>query len=335
MRAPGSIELVLRKLVLALLATSCGPTDPQVLRPIATVQGAVTTAEGVTGDAWLFLYRPGEGPPAEPAIPVFVSAVSAARLTQTGRYVFGEVSANPWRLWGLLDVDGNFRGDVDVLAQPTAGDRTGGGSEFNLQPGRPLELDYAMSTLVTFEPPAFRVENASEPVFALDTSAGVMLTTLNLVADPVGRLDRSKTGFSIGLVDVDGDGRPDDLDGDRVPDLTFTAFLRWLPRPGQNPAGTEVIVPLVLNPAPFLSNLQGNVRLRLLVDRLSLTVLPQAQEVLRRVGRRELRTFGAPPVGEYELIVLTGTGQFWRLPNQLGPELPSQAVRFRFERAAP
>jgi hypothetical protein len=40
-------------------------------------------------------------------------------------------------------------------------------------------------------------------------------------------------------------------------------------------------------------------------------------------------------VGEYELIVLTGTGQFWRLPNQLGPELTSQAVRFRFERAAP
>ena len=192
-----------------------------------------------------------------------------------------------------------------------------------------------MPTLVTFEPPAFRVENATEPVFALDTASGVMLTTLNLVADPVGRLEPTKTGFSIGLVDVDGDGRPDELDGDRVPDLTFTAFLRWLPRPGQNPAGTEIIVPLLLNPAPFLSNLGGNVRLRLLVDRLSLTVLPQAQEVLRRVGRREVQNFGAPPVGEYELIVLTGTGQFWRLPNQLGPEVPSQAVRFRFERAAP
>lgn len=327
---------MLRRLtLLSLLATACGPTDPQVLRPVATVQGALATPEGVTGDAWLFLYRPGEGPPAEPAIPVFVSAVSADRLAQTGRYVFGEVSANPWRLWGLLDVDGNFRGDVDVLAQPTAGDRTGDGVEFNLQPGRALELDYAVPTLVTFEPPAFRVENASEPVFALDTGAGVMLTTLNLVADPVGRLEPTKTGFSIGLVDVDGDGRPDDLDGDRVPDLTFTAFLRWLPLPGQNPAGTEIIVPLLLNPAPFLSNLGGNVRLRLLVDRLSLTVLPQAQEVLRRVGRQELQNFGAPPVGEYELIVLTGTGQFWRLPNQLGPEVPTQALRFRFERAAP
>lgn len=314
---------------------ACGPTDPQTLRPVATVQGALVTPPGVSGDAWLFLYRPTEGPPAEPALPVFVSAVSGAQLSRSGRYVFGEVSANPWRLWGFLDVDGDFRGDVDVLAQPSAGDRAGEGVEFNLQPGRPLELDYTTSTLVDFEPPAFRVENATAEVFTLDTAAGVMLTTVNLVADPLSRFAPAKTGFSIGLVDVDGDGRPDDLDGDRVPDLTFTAFLRWLPRPGQHPAESDVIVPLVLNPAPFLSNLNGNVRLRLLVDRLSLTVLPQAQEVLRKTGRRELRTFGPPPVGEYELIVLTGTGQFWRLPNQLGPSHPSQAVRFRYERAAP
>jgi hypothetical protein len=332
----GTPPLVLaRFIVLSLCALSCGPTDPQQLRPVAAVQGAFDRPPNVAGDAWVFLYRPGKGPPNEPAVPVFVSAVSASRLEQTGRYIFPEVSANPWRLWGLLDVDGDFRGDVDVLAQASAGDRTGDGVEFNLQPGRTLELDYSVPNLVAFEPPAFHVENAGGPVFALDATAGVMLTALNLVADSLGRFEPSKTGFLIGLVDVDGDGRPDDLDGDRVPDLTFTAFLRWLPRPGQNPAGTDVIVPLVLNPAPFLSNLNGNVGLRLLVDRLSLTVVPLAQEVQTRLGRREVRNFGAPPVGEYELLVLTGSGQFWRLPNQLAPGEPSQALRFRFERATP
>lgn len=319
----------------SLVLCACGVTDPQVLRPTAVVEGALSTPAGLTGDAWLFLYRPHEGPPGEPAFPVFVSAVSAGRLAQTGRYVFGEVSANPWRLWGFFDVDQDFRADVDVLAQPTAGDRTGEGIEFNLQPGRPFTLDYALERPVPFEPPAFRVENADGETFALDTAEGVMLTTLTLVADPLGRFAPEKTGFSIGLLDEDGDGRPDDVDGDRVPDLTFTALLRWLPRPGQHPDGTDVVVPLLLNPAPFLTRLGNDVSLRLLVDRLSLTVVPQAQEVLRRTGRRELRTFGPPPIGEYELVVLGGGGQFWRLPNQLGPTTPSQALRFRFERAGP
>lgn len=329
-----SCDVLRRSTALCLFALGCGVTDPQTLRPVATVEGALETPEGLTGDAWLFLYRPGEGPPGEPAAPVFVTAVSADRLARTHRYVFGEAQANPWRLWGLFDVDQDFRGDVDVLAQPTAGDRIGDGVEFNLQPGRPFVLDYALTRPVPVEPPAFHVENATGDAFALDTG-GLMLTTLTLVADPLGRFDPQKTGFTIGLVDEDGDGRPDDRDGDRVPDLTFTALLRWLPRPGQHPDGTDVVVPLVLNAAPFLGRLGGDVSLRLLVDRLSLTVLPQAQELLRRGGRRELRTFGPPPIGEYELVVLGGSGQFWRLPNQLGLTLASQALRFRFERASP
>jgi hypothetical protein len=318
-----------------LLLLGCGVTDPQTLRATTLLQGALSRPAGVTGDAWLFLYRPTEGPPAEPALPIAVTAVSAAGLERTGRYVFGEVGANPYRLFGLLDVDQDFRGDVDVLAQPSAGDRIGAGVELDLQPGRPVEQDYALETLVTDEPPAFRVENATGNTFALDATSAVALTTLTLVADPLGRFEPSKTGFSVGLVDDDRDGLPDDRDGDRVPDLTVTALLRWLPRPGQHRAGTDVIVPLLLNPAPFLARLEGNVRLRLVVDRLSLSVLPQAQEVLRRQGRREVRPFGPPPVGDYELVLLSGTGQFWRLPNQLGPTEASQALRFRFDRAQP
>ncbi|MDX2014768.1 MAG: hypothetical protein SFW67_31510 [Myxococcaceae bacterium] len=323
------------RVLLVTFVAGCGVSDPQTLRPTATLHGAVSRPAGVTGDAWFFLYRPLEGLPAEPAVPIAVTAVSADQLERTGRYVFGEVRANPYRLFGLLDVDQDFRGDVDVLAQPTAGDRVGAGVELNLQPGRPAELDYRVDALVATEPPAFRVENATGNTFALDATDGVALTTLTLAADPLDRFEPSKSGFPVGLVDEDGDGVADDRDGDRVPDLTLTALLRWLPRPGQHRDGTDVVVPLVLNPAPFLSRLEGNVRLRLLVDRLSLTVLPQAQEVLRRQGRRELRPFGPPPVGDYELVLLGGTGQFWRVPNQLGDRVASQALRFRFDRAQP
>ena len=325
----------MRRWHLLLLLLGCGVTDPQTLRASAVVQGTFARPPGVTGDGWLFLYRPFEGPPAEPAVPVAVTAVSAGQLERSGRFVFGEVGSNPYRLVGLLDVDQDFRADVDVLAQVTAGDRVGPALEFDLQPGRPLEVAYAAETVVTTEPPAFRVENATSDTFSLDATEGVSLTVVNLVADPLGRFDPAKRGFPVGLVDDDGDGLPDDRDGDRVPDLTLTALLRWLPRPGQHRAGTDVVVPLVLDPSTLLSRLEGNVRLRLLVDRLSFTVVPQAQEVLRRQGRREVRPFGPPPRGDYELVVLAGAGQFWRLPNQLRDAHPSQAVRFRFERGQP
>lgn len=318
-----------RAVALALFC-ACGVTDPQVLRSSATVRGAVSVPDGLSGDAWLFLYAPGRGLPNEPAVPEAVTAVSANRLSSG--YVFGEVAANPYRLFGILDIGQDFRADIDVLAQPTRGDRVGQGVEFNLQPGRPLELDCQVSARVERDPPAFRVENVDGPVVALDaTQAGP--TVLNVVADSVGQF--SSAGFPIGLVDEDGDGTPDDRDGDRVPDLSLLFFLRWLPAPGQNPSGEDIVVPLVPNPAPLLSSLGGDVRARLMVDRLTLVVVPQAQVLEVRGSRRTLRAFGAPGTGEYELVVLSGDGQFWRLPNQLGPTIESQAVRFRFERARP
>ncbi len=315
------------------LGCACGPTDPQVLKAVATLQGTLERPPGVLGDAWLFLSSPTQGPLGEPAVPIAATAVSAGQLERSSRYVFGEVRANPYRLFGVLDVDQDLRVDVDVLAQPTAGDRVGAGVELNLQPGRPVELDYAFPTLVTTEPPAFRVENATDTTFALDATQGG-LTTLNLVAAPLGRFDPSRHGFPVGLVDEDGDGLPDDRDGDRVPDLTLQALLRWRPAPGQHPAGTDVVVPLLIDPTSLLTTLQGNVRLTLLLERLSVTVVPQAQEVVRRAGRREFRSFGAPPAGDYELVVLTGTGQFWRMPNQLAPTEETQRLRLRFDRAA-
>lgn len=310
----------------------CGPLDPERLRASAIVQGAIVRPDGVTGDAWVFLYAPSAGPPAEPAQPLVATAVSAAQLERTSRYVFGEVRANPYRLWGFIDVDQDFRGDVDVLAQPTAGDRTSVGLELNVQPGRPLEVDVEASALVEFEPPACRVETDPELVPLDGTAAGPAAFTL--VADRLGRFDE-RQGFPVGLVDEDGDGRPDDRDGDRVPDLSLLTVLRWLPRAGENAEGGDVVVPLIVNPAPLLSNLGDDVGRVLLLDRLTVFVAPRAQRVTRVAGRRVLEDFGPPPDGEYELLVVAGTGQFWRLPNQLAGAVDGQGVRFRFERARP
>lgn len=314
-----------------LLLAACTPSEDAPLARTGPVTGTFTTVDGVTGDAWLFLYRPGEGPPGAPAEPLAATAISAQRLAGDPRFVFGQVPADPYRLFGFLDVDSNFDPTVDVLAQPGAGDRTGPGVELQVQPGRGAAQDYRADVLVEREPPAFVLEGVATDV-VLDELPGTT-TPLTLVSDPLGRFDRARTTFPVGLVDSNGDGRPDDGDGDGVPDLSLQLFLRWRPRPGQLPAGATVIVPLVFDPSPILRTLNGQLGAVATVQRLQAFVLPAAQQLaVDEAGRPAVTPFGAPPAGDYELITLTATGQFWRLPNALAGEAPSQGVRLHFDR---
>jgi hypothetical protein len=323
-----------RVLVLLLLSAGCaGIEEGGPLSKASQVQGVV---DGAGGDAWLFLYRPGEGFPGTPAVPKYASAVSAARrLTGDNDYVFAQVAPNPYRLWAFLDVDGNFDPDVDVLAQPGAGDRLTSGQELNLQPGKTHYRDVKFDTLVPREPPAFRLEGVGSEV-VLDAQPN-STTALTLLADDVGkRLDSKKTGFPIGLVDANKDGRPDDANEDQVPDLSLQLVLRFVPRPGQVKAGATVVVPILINPAPFLSALNGSLTAVVVVDRIQGYVLPQAQELISSPGKPDQITpIGTPPPGEYELVALTAGGQYWRMPNGLKGVLPEQGVRFHFDRVAP
>ncbi len=314
-----------------LVLAACGvPSENPPLTKIATVEGQVLPPPGVGGAAWLFLYRPAD---VQPAVPQFITAVSAQRLGQNPHYVFGEVRPNPWQLFGLLDVNGNFDPNVDVLSQATAGDRVGDGLQVNVQPGRGLTVDYEVRTLVRWEPPAFHLQGATGDVSLDLTSA---MTPLTLVADSVGRFDVNKSGFHVSLVDANRDGQPD-LGADGVtPSLSLSVLLRWHPRPGQAPAGTNVVVPLTFNPAPFLSALSGRLGTDLAVETIQVFPVPTAQEItVDRAGVQHTATYGNPPFGDYELVVITTGGQFWRLPNQLGDSVPSQAVRLHFDRAAP
>lgn len=318
------------------LAACTTPTETPPLPRNAQVDGQVVTPAGVSGDAWLFLYKPGEGPPGRPAVPVFTTAVSAPRLATDAHYVFGDVRPNPWRLWGFLDVDGNFDPQIDVLAQPGAGDRVGKGVDLNVQPGRGASAEYPISTLVESEPPAFVIQGVVANEVIIDPSP-MNPSPITMLSDTLaGRLDPARTAFTIGLVDADGDLRPDDVDGDMVPDLSLQLFLRWLPRPGQAPPGANIIVPLVIDPSPFLLVLQGRLDTVVTVKELQAFVVPTAQELgVDEHGQQTITPFGPMPVGDYELVVLVAGGQYWRMPNQLGPALSTQAVRLHVDRAAP
>lgn len=321
-------------LLLGLALGACAGVEEGALDRLAVLEGALTLPEGAAGDAWVFLYAPGEGFPGAPATPKAVTAVSALRLgAGDPRYVLAAVPPNPYRLWGFLDADRSFDPAVDVLAQPGAGDRVAEGQEINVQPGLRQGFPLAVRGAVADEPPAFEVDGTPAEV-TLDDLPGVPTAVTVTASDVGGRLDRRHVGFRVGLVDEDGDGLPDDADGDRIPDLWPRVFLRWLPRPGQQRPGTTTVRPAVFDPTPFLAELGRDVTRTVLADRLQLFVLSQAQELTQGAGRTEVRFLAEAPAGDYQLVALARTGQYWLMPNDLASTDGRQAVRFHSDRKA-
>jgi hypothetical protein len=242
---------------------------------------------------------------------------------------FAEVVPGPYRLWGFLDSNGDVDLSVDVLAQPGAGDWfPGAGVEVEVPAGGTLIQDLSLTLRMRHGPPAFRVtgEGMDGGVVTVPDSP-LSLTLLTVEADGLGLLRGEEARFFVRLRDEDGDGNADDLNGDGVPELFPQFFLRFVPRPGQTvpllPDGgpSQVIVPLVINPVPFIPILQGDVTREASAASMQLFVLPQVTAI---------------PVGEYQLWALSAEGAFWYVPNALGSRdseaLRSQALRFQIVR---
>jgi len=184
------------------------------------------------------------------------------------------------------------------------------------------------------EPPAFRIEGEMPEVVELPDQAPVV--SWQLIPQPLGgALQHDRLAFRVGFIDANRDGRPDDENQDGVPDLYPLVFLHFLPRPGQDPA--TVVVPFQFNPAPFLTLLGGDVKTEIAVDRLQIFLVPQAEEITYQGGTgRQVKALGAIPVGDYELVAIAKSGQFWRVPNALGQSTKvngpwaDQNVHFRF-----
>lgn len=315
---------------LCLLAAACVPAAAPPDR--FQLRGSVSTRS--EGSAYLFLYEPGEGPPSRPAIPRHVTAVSSVRLAADPRFVFASVERAAYRLWGFLDRDRDVRLDVELLAQPSAGDLTSAGLElaaelFDPAQGSgtasvpaPVELDQR----VAFDPPALEIAGAESVVVLPDQP--LLPVRFAIQATRLGGL-LDQVAFPVSLADADGDGAADDLDGDGLGDLYPQLAFRFLPRGGQTvpDAGEggespEVLIPLFIESLQIRAALGADPARVLPLDELPLLVLPVAVT-------RDGTPLPAIPVGEYELVAIAESGQVWRVPSALGTEHPSQATRFR------
>jgi hypothetical protein len=282
------------------------------------------------GDTYVMAFAPGADLQAFPELPVALTALSAERRA-AGEDRFelsSQVRIPPLHLWSFIDVNRDFDPLVDVLAQPGRGDFWGEGMEV-ATPGEHVALD--RFTALSSPAPSFQVAGttAGETV-VLPLQATLSTLVLEPVATPV---EPQPGPFEVTLRDDDENGLPDDQDGDGLPDVSPRIVLRHLV-PADN--GGALVLPGIIDPTTLGPLLLGLTRtlelssLRVLVPRIAAEVTRTPQ------GLAFVPT--AVQVGEYELIVLSATGQLWRMPNDLGrrasrhgPAREDQAIRFRVE----
>jgi hypothetical protein len=291
-----------------VVAVGCGGPPAPASRAL---EGSIAVPAGASGDAYVFLYAPGEGPPARPAVPELATAVSAARLAAGDpHFVFSEVPDGPHRLWGFLDQDRSVRPDVDVLAQPTAGDLRARGLELA---GRSAPDPLVLDVPTPFDPPAFEIAGAESFVVLPDQPLlpvrfSIQTTRLS------GKLHQ--VSFAVSWADLDGDGQ-----FDFYPQVAF----RFLAKPGQ--AGAGALIPVVIESQLALqAEINGDLARVIPLDQLPLDVLPFAVDA----SGAQLPVI---PVGEYQLVVVEASGQVWTLPNGLSASDPTQATRFFVQHA--
>ncbi len=244
------------------------------------------------------------------------SAQSAAQGVFAAPFIIPTVEAGRYTVRAFLDADGDFNPAISLLAQPTAGDV--GGGHVDLQTGAFLpvivsnegetaQVDVSVGLTFPVERPAFRVVSTSSS--ATYTVPFSTPQSLQIESHPVNgdfiKMDEACTRFLVQYVDLDGDQIPDDNNGDHLPDVYPTVLLRRTPVPGED----TVLVPAIVNPFPYLDALEQGAAF---TDTLDLIIPPVA---VSQSAEGERRFLPSVPAGEYEVIVVSGTGQTWQIPN--------------------
>lgn len=338
----------MRRVVLAWLTLliACGePSITDVTEPRGLIEGTLVYPSGAArGNVYVFLYRAEDPPPplgfgrplsfvAVSRQQLFQDAPPGERRTFSTRFTIPSVPAGRYELRAFLDADGNFNPSHELLAQPTAGDVAGG---FVDAEGRFLTAEVragqrnASEVLVTLvrelpvERPAFA--HLGELTFSVPllNPASLVLETRAFQRGAI-QMAAERARFLVQLTGRGEDGRPLDEDGDHLPDVYPRVLLRRLEA---ETSTRSILVPLITNPLPFLETLEAQGFA--LSERLELIVPPVAVEL---DGPLRRRLPNIPP-GEYETVVLSGTGQTWRVPNNLtelfpGADEPSQGAVVR------
>jgi hypothetical protein len=153
----------------------------------------------------------------------------------------------------------------------------------------------------------------------------LVIMHLKAQALPFGNPER--TAFVYGSVDADGDGKLDDDNHDGTPDVFPEVVLQRIAQDDDGPEfkdgdgkPLQIVIPTTVQPDP--AGRSETLGTRQVVNGLYVLIAPVAAVVLPAdaTGRVRTRQLPSLPVGPYQITVLTGEGQYWQLPNGLGPD---------------
>ncbi len=330
--------------------------------PATYISGTVRLDDGSDepgGPAILFRFDcAAPPPPAGTGSPLdFVVVAEESFEAGSAPFTFPLVPATSCHIiGGFVDRDRDFHYAYSVTSQASAGDlavsarvveigEAAEGGEW-IEPATGLVL--RAETLIPLERPAFEPtgllsSEAAAPTLSLDPTGQPLADALFQLRSHEVRsdfVDVTAPVFTVVFApDGDGDGLPDDLNGDTLPDFLWPKLVIRRLDPSDatsqtfsDPPVHLAAVLLPLNPldsedteSDLLTQALGlgipmdgvsilpATRLTVLVPGLVVTSL----EPLEMVPLGEIASSGVEVTGRYQLLVMNSTGQTWSLPNEL------------------
>mgnify|MGYP001582055767 CR=1 FL=1 len=282
------------------------------------------------------------------------TAPFAFSLVAPGRYLIrGFIDSNddfiPW--YGVTadatqgDVGG---GAIDPATRATRVVEVGTDEAGQPIPALDVPVSFSDAAKVPIDRPIFSVVGGMDSVTLSGTPKVIELqaTVIN-----EGVMNQPTPAFMVRFIDDNLDGVPDDANGDGVPEVWPRVVVRKLPfeksplldendldkngivdaegedyehANGEKDGKPDVVVVAagfdVTEYAPSLFDAMGRVKLTpTIVPKLRLVLQPRAFDVSAPTSPQLLR---GVPVGRYAITVIQLTGQTWRVPNELGLDVP-------------
>ncbi len=326
------------------------PSEP--LPPRTTVSGAVTLSSGDApeGPVLVTVFDcASPPPPAGTGSPIDLGSIQpSAFVDGVASFVFDAIPAESCLIFtGYVDTDRSFAALYSISQLPTKGDlqldtavvQVGPANENGLV--EPVtDVQVAEGAVVSLDPPAFRLAGSEPVVMTRSVSIGATSTaimTLDATPHSSPMLDVDESFFTLEFApDNDGNGLPDDVNGDAIPDVVWPRVLLLKLDP-DDPEGLATVSPPIVLPGVVLpldtenpAVLDTNLALQSaiegegfaspgLVSRLTIAVPGLVVTDLEAGSTTPIESVALSGVdvdGDYAVVVMNSSGQTWQVPNE-------------------